>query len=62
MGYRFSFYSKMSEPGVSTKELLQNIAWECRADITVVGFHGRKGLKEDPTVMGTAVRYLTTKS
>lgn len=52
----------MSEPGVSTKELLQNIAWECRADITVVGFHGRKGLKEDPTVMGTAVRYLTTKS
>ena len=28
---------------------------EVKSDITVVGFHGRKGEKEDPTVMGSAV-------
>jgi len=25
----------------------------------VVGYHGRKGPKEDPTVMGTAVQYMS---
>ena len=28
---------------------------EAKSDITVVGFHGRKGIKDDPTVMGSAV-------
>jgi hypothetical protein len=28
----------------------------------VVGYHGRKGPKEDPTVMGTAVQYLSVNS
>jgi hypothetical protein len=28
----------------------------------VVGFHGRKGPKEDPTIMGTAVQFLALNS
>lgn len=28
----------------------------------VVGFHGRKGPKADPTVMGTAVQYMATNT
>ena len=28
-------------------------------DIMVVGYHGRKGTKPDPTVLGTAVQYLS---
>jgi len=31
------------------------MAEEVNIDINVVGFHGRKGPKVDPTVMGTAV-------
>lgn len=31
-------------------------------DLTVVGFHGRKGEKEDPTVMGTAVQYMAQQA
>lgn len=34
------------------------MALENNVDITVVGFHGRKGLKEDRTVMGTAVQHI----
>lgn len=32
------------------------------ADITVVGQHGRKGPKADPTVMGSAVQYMSVQS
>ena len=32
------------------------------ANINVVGFHGRKGNKEDPTIMGTAVNHLSIES
>ena len=39
-----------------------DISDEVKAEITVVGFHGRKGLKEDPTVMGSAVQHLSTES
>jgi hypothetical protein len=28
----------------------------------VVGYHGRKGPKEDPTVMGSAVQYMSVHS
>lgn len=31
------------------------MARDHKVDLTVVGWHGRKGPKEDPTVMGTAV-------
>ena len=33
-----------------------------KADIVVVGFHGRKGQKEDLTIMGTAVQFMGQKS
>ena len=36
------------------------MAVENQADVMVTGHHGRKGIKEDPTVMGTAVQYLST--
>ena len=46
----------------TTKELLGSIADEVKADVTVVGYHGRKGMKLDPTIMGTAVQYLAVNS
>ena len=44
--------------GDTAKELLNQIAFENKVDLAVVGYHGRKGPKEDPTVMGTAVQYM----
>jgi len=38
------------------------MAEEIGIHINVVGFHGRKGVKEDPTVMGTAVQFLAIES
>lgn len=35
------------------------MAAEQCADICVVGYHGRKGLKADPTVMGSAVQFMS---
>ena len=34
------------------------MAIDHKVDLTVVGFHGRKGPKDDPTVMGSAVQYM----
>jgi len=34
------------------------MANEHHIDVTVCGYHGRKGEKEDPTVMGTAVQHM----
>lgn len=63
MGKRWHYYSRDNpDPNVSAKEVLMAIATDCEADICVVGYHGRKGPKEDPTVMGSAVQYLTTGS
>jgi hypothetical protein len=52
------------EEGVheDTKMVLTNMSKQYKIDITVVGFHGRKGPKEDPTVMGTAVQYMSVHS
>lgn len=59
LGNRYHFWSKEMVTGDKTaKELLNEGAIERKADIIVVGFHGRKGAKEDPTVLGTAVQYL----
>ena len=46
-------------PNNTAKEILQRMAVENNADVLVTGSHGRKGEKEDPTVMGTAVQYLS---
>ena len=55
LGNRYSFHSRLSDPQKTTRQILTEISDEVGAQITVVGFHGRKGLKEDPTVMGSAV-------
>ena len=50
------------EDAKTAKEHLNDMAEEISIDINVVGFHGRKGPKEDPTVMGTAVQFLAIDS
>lgn len=42
----------------STKEIVSEVAEEQKGDVLVVGFHGRKGPKEDPTIFGSAVFHL----
>ena len=46
------------EGGPTAKELLNDAAARLNANVCVVGYHGRKGPKKDPTVMGTAVQYM----
>jgi len=41
--------------GDTAKNLLNLMAKENKVDLAVVGYHGRKGPKDDPTVMGSAV-------
>ena len=50
------------KPGETAKSLLLDMAQFNKADIVVVGFHGRKGRKDDVTIMGTAVQYMGQKS
>ena len=38
------------------------MARECAANLTVVGYHGRKGPKVDPTIMGSAVQFMSLNS
>jgi nucleotide-binding universal stress UspA family protein len=49
---------EMVEGGKAAKELLNDAAQRNKAHVCVVGYHGRKGPKKDPTVMGTAVQYM----
>ena len=49
---------EMLEGGKTAKELLNEAATRNNAHVCVVGWHGRKGPKEDPTVMGTAIQYM----
>lgn len=51
-----------SKEGEKAKEVLNRIATNHYVHLTVVGSHGRKGPKADPTVMGTAVQYLSVES
>lgn len=46
------------QPGETAKGLLLEMAGLYKADVMVVGFHGRKGVKADVTIMGSAVQYL----
>eukprot|EP00356_Strombidium_inclinatum_P009114 CAMPEP_0170491374 /NCGR_PEP_ID=MMETSP0208-20121228/10906_1 /TAXON_ID=197538 /ORGANISM="Strombidium inclinatum, Strain S3" /LENGTH=286 /DNA_ID=CAMNT_0010766939 /DNA_START=21 /DNA_END=881 /DNA_ORIENTATION=+ len=64
MGKRFVFHDEEMLPNkpVTAKSMLNDIAETEKASICVVGFHGRKGPKADPTVMGSAVQYLSTES
>lgn len=62
LGNRYFYIDEEHNPSHKTdniKSHLNEIAKVREADIQVVGFHGRKGPKMDPTVMGTAVAYLS---
>jgi len=58
LGEKYLFYSvKMrGDSKLSTKEHLEKAAKELKADFMVIGFHGRgrKGCKDDPSIMGSA--------
>jgi hypothetical protein len=55
LGKRY-FWEEMAKEkeGQTAKELLNQISSEKKADVCVVGYHGRKGPKNDPSIMGTA--------
>lgn len=57
--YLFNAREHKESEGKTIKQLLNDMAEEQKADICVVGYHGRKGLKADPTVMGSAVQYMS---
>ena len=38
---------------MTTQEQIVQLAEEYRTDVLVLGYHGRKGLKEDPTLLGS---------
>lgn len=42
--------------------MLTSLAEQWKVDLSVVGFHGRKGPKADPTVMGSAVQWMSVNS
>lgn len=44
--------------GLTTKEHLMKITEKDNSDIIVMGYIGRKGPKEDPTLLGSAVEYM----
>lgn len=55
MGHDYLHQDLEIKDGDTAKEVLNQIAKEEEIDLMVVGFHGRKGPKDDPTIMGTAV-------
>ena len=46
------------DKGLSTKEHLMKIAKTDKANMIAMGYIGRKGPKEDPTLLGSAVEYV----
>ena len=55
---RFDYLEEEVKEGETFKMILNRMAIENKVDITVVGSHGRRGPKADPTVMGSAVQYM----
>lgn len=63
LGDRWTFDGiEMVEGGKSAKELLNESAEKHQAHVAVVGYHGRKGEKADPTIMGSAVQFMGINS
>jgi len=52
---RFHYLEEIAHEGENIKAILNRLASENNIDVTVVGFHGRKGPKADSTVMGSAI-------
>ena len=62
LGERFHYIEEEIKEDETAKEVLNNLSKERHASLCVVGFHGRKGPKADPTVMGTAVQYMSVNT
>lgn len=62
MGHRFQFFDEEIFLDQNAKHVLTKCAEDNKVDVTVVGFHGRKGVKMDPTVMGSAVQFMSINS
>lgn len=62
LGKHGRFASREVSEGKTTKECLWELAEFEKADMIVVGNHGRKGPKKDETVCGTQVQYLALNS
>jgi nucleotide-binding universal stress UspA family protein len=60
LGARGKFVWKDIES--NTKDTVNALAKENKADIMVVGFHGRKGVKEDVSICGSQVIHLSETS
>ena len=56
--FRYIEREIMSDQDETAKSVLTSAAKEAKATVTVCGWHGRKGPKEDPTCMGTSVQFL----
>lgn len=52
---RYNLIWMPRDPSISTRQQLVETAQNQNANIMVVGFHGRRGPKQDPTVMGSSV-------
>lgn len=52
------FISQDVGVGRTTKQAMNDLAKSSKSHLMVVGWRGRKGPKEDPSIMGSAVTYL----
>ena len=59
---RYKWYDHEMQPGDTAKSLLIEMAQQHGADVLVTGYHGRKGEKLDPTIMGTAIQYMSVNA
>ena len=59
LGQRYHWIEHELADGQIAKEILVDQAVEHGVDVMVVGFHGRKGPKDDPTIMGSAVQFMS---
>jgi nucleotide-binding universal stress UspA family protein len=59
---RFHFIAEEIREEDTAKSVLTSMAKDHEIDISVVGYHGRKGEKADPTIMGSAVQYMALNS
>ena len=64
LGSRFNYIQEeaLTKNGETPKSVLNRMAIDKNVDVTVVGYHGRKGPKDDPTIMGSAVQFMAQNS
>ncbi len=58
-GHKGNMMWEPAHSGMTTKEHVCDMAKRSEATIMAVGWHGRKGPKTDPTIMGSAVQHIS---